>query len=257
MSEIYNRHYYVNKYITELVNETIFEYDMKSAELSMIKQFDILDGETIRLLETLPKLDRNIKIGKIKKKNKNLVNDINEGYKYYRKLFIENNNLSDDDIISIKKDAIFTTKLCKYTDFDLIKFDEKNKYTSYYYFPSISKIELYYNKNKLDVKGIKDENIKFHRDYMCSFFSRYAYMNEMVSKTNLIKFINEFSYFYRTRQLDKNYYREFNATSKFRLYEQIGGQDVAVDHVDDINVEEINILYNFFAYIQPLIERLI
>lgn len=257
MSEIYNRHYYVNKYITEIVNEDIIEYDMKSAELSMIKQYGALDSDTIILLESLPKLERNIKIGKLKKKNKNLIKDMNEGYKHYRKLFVEHNNLSDDDIISIKKDAIFTTKRCKYTDFDLIKFDEKNKYTSYYYFPSISRIELYYNKNKLDVKGIRDENLQGHKDYMCSFFSRYAYMNEMTSKTNLIKFINEFSYFYRTRQLDKNYYREFNATSKFRLYEQVGGQDVAVDYVEDIDVEEINILYNFFAYIQPLIERLI
>lgn len=257
MSEIWNRHFYVNKYITELVNETITEYDMKSAELSMIKQYGALDSDTILLLESLPKLERNIKIGKIKKNNKTLVNEMNDGYKHYRRLFMESNQLTEDDIISVKKDAIFTTKQCKYVDFDLIKFDEKNKYTSYYYFPSISRIELYYNKNKLDVKGIRDENLEGHRDYMCSFFSRYAYMNEMVSKTNLIKFINEFSYFYRTRQLDVNYYREFNASSKFRLYEQIGGNDVALDCADDIDVEDINILYNFFAYIQPLVERMI
>ena len=81
--------------------------------------------------------------------------------------------------------------------------------------------------------------------------------NYLFFTANLIKFINEFSYFYRTRQLNINYYREFNASSKFRLYEQIGGNDVALDCADDIDVEDINILYNFFAYIQPLVERMI
>lgn len=257
MSTLYKRHYYVNKSILDLVNEDIVEYDMKSAELSMIKHFNLLDEKTIKLLEILPKKDRNIKIGTLKKHNKTLVKTMNQGYIEFRQLFIDKNNLQDEDIISIKKDAIFTTKRCKYKDFDNIHFDEKNTYTSYYYFPEVSRIELYYNKEKLDVKGIQNENLKPHSDYMCSFFKRYAYMNEMSTKANLIKFINEFSYFYRTRQLDKNYYREFNASSKFRLFEQIGGKDVAVGNADDIKVEDIDIVYNFFAYIVPLIERMI
>ena len=43
MSTLYKRHYYVNKSILDLVNEDIVEYDMKSAELSMIKHFNLLD----------------------------------------------------------------------------------------------------------------------------------------------------------------------------------------------------------------------
>lgn len=257
MSEIYKRHFYINKDIDQKVNEEIIEYDMKSAGLSIIKSGKLLDERMISLLEILPKDQRSIKIGNLQKKNKELTRALNEGFEYYRKVFLESNNVKDEDIISIKKDAIFTTKRCKNMEFDYVKFSDKNVYTSYYFFPGNTQIELYYNKNKLDVKGINNDKVKLHDKYMCDFFKRYAYMNEQSTKSNLIKFIKEFSYFYKTRNLDKNYYREFNVNSRFRLYEQITKMDVSVDNVDSIDVEEIDIVYNYFSFLVPIIERMI
>ena len=257
MSNLYKRHFYINKDIEEIINEDIIEYDMKSAGLSIIKSHKLLDERTIGLLEILPKDQRSIKIGNLQKGNKELTKQLNDGFEYYRKMFMESNGISDDQIISIKKDAIFTTKRCKYLEFDEVRFDDKNSYTSYYYFPGASKIELYYNKNKIDVKGIHDDNVKLHKDHMVEFFKRYAYMNEQSTKSNIIKFIKEFSYLYKTRQIDKGYYREFNVNSRFRLYEQITGQDVTVGYCENIDVNDIDIVYNYFTFIVPIIERML
>ena len=257
ISEIYKRHFYINKDILQKVNEEIIEYDMKSAGLSIIKSGKLLDDRMISLLEILPKDQRSIKIGNLQKGNKELTKALNDGFEHYRKCFIESNNIKEEDIISIKKDAIFTTKRCTYLEFDYVQFSDKNVYTSYYYFPSNTQVEIYYNKNKIDVKGINNDKVKLHKDFMCSFFKRYAYMNELSSKSNLIKFIKEFSYMYKTRQLAKGYYREFNVNSMFRLFKQITNMDVGVDNVDDINTEDIDIVYNYFSFIVPIIERML
>ena len=257
MSSLYKRHFYINKEIIEIINEDIVEYDMKSAGLSIIKSGKLLDERTISLLEILPKDQRSIKIGNLQKGNKEFVKQLNGGFEYYRKLFIESNNISDDQIISIKKDAIFTTKRCKHLQFDEVRFDDKNNYTSYYYFPGASKIELYYNKSRIDVKGIHDNNVKLHNGFMIEFFNRYAYMNEHSKKSDLIRFIKEFSYLYKTRQLDKGYYREFNVNSAFRLFQRITGQDVTVGYCEDIDVNDIDITYNYFTFIVSIIERML
>ena len=169
VSDLYKRHFYVNKSIDLLVNNEIIEYDMKSADISIIESKGLLSEEEIELIKSLPKKVRNTKIGKMQKRNKELVKELNKGFTEYRKLLIETNEIDDSDIISIKKDAIFTTKRCDKKSFDKVQFVEKNIYTSYYYFRN--GIEIYYNKNRMDVKGINDEKLKNHKEYFASFLN--------------------------------------------------------------------------------------
>lgn len=254
-SDLYKRHFYVNKSIESLVNNEIIEYDMKSAGISIIESKGLLEKDEIDILKSMPKELRNIKIGNIQKHNKGLVKKLNEGFMEYRKVFMESNDLDINDIISIKKDAIFTTRRCREKEFDGVKFDEKNIYTSYYYFKN--GIEIYYNKNRMDVKGINDNNMKYHRKYFASFINRFCFMGETSSLSNRIKFLNEFTYMYKTRNLDINYYREFNANSIFRSFETLTGLDVALTQVGKLKPEEIDIKYNFFNYLVPMINMMI
>ena len=126
VSDLYKRHFYVNKSIDSLVNNEIIEYDMKSADISIIESKGLISEEEIKLIKSLPKKVRNTKIGKMQKHNKELVKELNKGFTEYRKLLIETNEIDDSDIISIKKDAIFTTKRCDKKSFDKVQFVEKN-----------------------------------------------------------------------------------------------------------------------------------
>ena len=254
-NDLYRRHFYVNKSIETLINNEIIEYDMKSAGISIIESKELLSEEEIELLKSMPKELRNVKIGNLQKHNKDLVKKLNEGFTEYRKMFIEANDLDINDIISIKKDAIFTTKRCNEKEFDKVRFDEKNIYTSYYYFKN--GIEIYYNRNKMDVKGINDDKIKEHKKYFGSFINRFCFMGETSSLSNRIKFLNEFTYMYKTRNLNVNYYREFNANSLFRSFDTLTGLDVALTKIGKLKPEEVDIKYNFFNYLVPMINMLI
>ena len=252
MAGLYNHHNYLNKDIKYIISNEIIEYDIKSAGFNIMKYFKLLDDEKLQKLEALDKKQRQIMLGLYKKNDKSLGNKENEKFREVRKWFFEANNLTDDDIISIKKDAIITTKRCYNTRLDNIEFVEKNIYTSYYY---INKKEFYYNLNTVDVKGISDEKLKLHKEYMLDFLYTLFKMNEISNRNRIINFIKEFSHYYKSRKLDANYYRELNEESLFRL--NVGFFNKSVGSKTATDVSLLNIDYNYLRYIIPLMSLMV
>lgn len=251
---LYERHNYLNKNISYLVSTEIIEYDMVSAGLNICKEYKLLPEQDIEELFQLPKNVRVIRLGLLQKENKNLVRDMNEGFKKARQLFFEANNIQDDEVISIKKDAIFVTKRCRVREFGNIVFQPKNTYTSYY---RINGMEFYFNnKTGIDVKGIQNDLLDLHRDYMLKFLHRFFYMNETSSPKHIIKFLNEFTYNYKTKELPLGFYRELNRESAFRTKETINGQTVGLMSISRQDFEIVDISYNYFKYLVPLISIL-
>lgn len=252
---LYERHNYTNKNIDFIISSEIIEYDMVSAGLNICKEFKLLPDEIIKDLEELPKKLRVVRLGLLQKNHKDLVKKMNDGFKEARKRFFEANGLSNDDVISIKKDAIFVTKRCKEKQFGHLKFEEKNIYTSYY---RLDDKEFYFNnKTGIDVKGINDDLLTHHKDYMLKFLHRFFYMNETSRTKNIIKYLNEFTYNYKTKQLPSGYYRELNRESTFRTHEEINGQSVGLMSISDREFNMIDISYNYFKYLVPMISILL
>lgn len=252
MNTLYQRHNYLNKDIEFLVSNEIIEYDMQSAGFNLIKKFKLLDDYKIRYLESLDKKPRQIQIGLYQRQDKELKKKLNEKFIEARKWFFDNNNLTDSDILSIKKDAIVTTKRCFETEFDNIRFVEKNEYTSYYY---LNRYEFYYNKDTLDVKGISDELLELHRDYMLDFLFNFFKMNEISKKKKVIELIKDFSYYYKRRDLNIEYYRELNVQSVFKINERLFGEKLGLRSIGD--KDAVDISYNYMHYIVPLIPILV
>lgn len=252
MSTLYNKHNYLNKNINYIISNEIIEYDIKSAGFNIMKYFNLLDKDKIKKLEFLDKKQRQIQIGLYKKYDKSLSNKENERFKDIRKWFFEVNNLSDDDIISIKKDAIITTKRCLNTQLDNIEFVEKNIYTSYYY---IDKKEFYYNKNTVDVKGINDEKLIQHREYMLDFLYTLFKMNEISKRNKIIDYIKEFSHYYKRKKLNVNYYRELNEESLFRLNSELYKNIIGSNSINDVSLLDIS--YNYLHFVIPLMRILV
>ena len=252
---IWERHYYRNKDIDFLMNNKIIEYDIKSAGLSLAKEFKYLSDNVINKLENMSKSERNRMMGIMKINNKQLVKNENTALIEARKKFIKLNELDIEDIISIKKDAIFVHKNCRELKFGEIEFVPKNIYSSYM---MINNIEFYYNKNHLDIKGINDNLLKLHNDYMLLFFKKFMCLYAVGKTNELIDFLTGFVYKYKTRNLDKEYYREFNALSMFKLNTKTSfGTEYLINYIDDENFNSIDIGYNFFKYLIPLTVMLI
>lgn len=251
---LYERHNYLNKNINYLISTEIIEYDMVSAGLNICKEYKLLPENEIEELFQLPKNIRVVRLGLLQKERKSLVKDINEGFKKARQMFFEANNLKEDDVLSIKKDAIFVTKRCREREFGNIRFEPKNTYTSYY---RLNNMEFYFNnRTGIDVKGIQNDLLELHKEYMLKFLHRFFYMNETSRPRNIIRLLNEFSYDYKTKQLPIGFYRELNRESTFRTGEQINGHAVGLMHVSKEDFKMVDISYNYFKYLVPLINIL-
>lgn len=252
--DIWERHNFTNHEIGMIVNGEIIEYDIKSAGLSLAKEYGYISKSIIDKLEEMDKTNRNIRMGLLKKNNKQLSKAENEALIKARKLFILANKLSVDDIIAIKRDAIFVSRRCNERKFGNIEFVPKNKYTSYM---EINKLEFYYNSTQLDIKGIGDVVYKQHEKYMIDFFKTYFSLMELGNKTKLISYITNFVFMYKSRLLDLRYYREFNVQSTYRLNIIVEKNVYGLETIDSSSFDSIDIAYNYFKYLVPMCTMLI
>lgn len=249
---LWKKHNYLDKTIPYIISKDIIEYDIKSAGFNLVKKYKLLDDKKIDTLEKSDKKKRQILIGLYERNDKDFKHTLNDAFVDARRLFFEANELCSNDVLSIKKDAIITTKHCTELIFDNVEFVEKHKYTSYYY---INKLEFYVGPTTLDIKGISDDKLIYHRDYMIDFLFKIFKMIETHSDDIVIKNIKEFSYHYKNRTLDIGYYRELNKDSLFKLNYELLNTMVGMVELD--SVDDVDIQYNYIHYIVPLINILI
>ena len=232
--------------ILYLTNRTIIEYDMKSANTSLAREFNLLPEDKISEIESLGKKARVVAVGKIKQSDESYHEKEKAAFMEARRLFFEKNDIQDDEVISIKRDAIFltsyasTTKVGKY-----IEFRPKNEYTSFVY---MKPLEIYYSPNGLDIKGINDEIYeKYHKAYFGDFLFTAIRMMNSCDKNQVLKFIRRFFDDYKWRRLDTGYYREFNNMSNFRY---LTGELAMDEFMEDLS--QVDISHNFKLIIQFL-----
>lgn len=245
---LYQRTTYTNPDIEFLVNTEIVEYDMRRAGISLIKKYNLLPEGEIEKLDLLDKDEQNVAIGKLQGKDREFTKRFTQSFRDARQLFFEANGLNDENILSIKRDAIFTTKECLITDFDELVFVDKNRYTSYYLF---SRYEFYYFGDGIDVKGISDLKLEQHSEYFLMALYNFMRFMENAKPKTTIEYIKDFTELYKTKNLSIEFYRELNKDSLFRLFRKFNGSTMGVEHMDDKNL--IDIQYNFKTYILPLI----
>ena len=144
-----------NPNIQYMFHEHICEYDMESASLSISKRFQLLDNELIEQLKRMPKIDRVKRIGCIQREDKSYSESLLSGIRNIRQKFIEENNLTQDDIISLHSDAIFMkTKHQVITDIEGVKFNKKGEWTSFMRF---NNIDMYYGDDFIKYQNVNKD----------------------------------------------------------------------------------------------------
>lgn len=260
-TDLYLRDNYLNNHYIKLCNKVIIEYDLKSANTSLCKEYKLLDEKTISNIEDMKKKNRVVTIGKMMRKDKKFKDNLRSSFIDIRRRFFETNGIEAEDILAIKKDAIFTLREVDTKDFGECHFVQKNKYSSYIY---IKPYEIYYTpKNKLygdggrvDVKGISDDMLIKHQDFMCDFFRKLFKIMENEDITSVYRYLKRFIDKYKTLNLAVGYYREFNNMSNIRMEDDIVYDDevfIPYEHKQ----AHINIDYNFFNILIPLLKILL
>lgn len=250
LAKLWENDNFTNQNIPFLFNMKIYEYDMKEAGFSLTKEFALLDPKIIEKLSKYKKDKRKVELGLIQRKDANYRNDLKLAFKEARRFFFEENNLDDNDVISIKKDAIFTKRKCEKTKFgNYIEFRVKNEYTSYIKLDK--KLEFYYRENTLDIKGMNEENMKYHKDYMISFIIRFFNKMETSDKKDVIEFVKRFIDKYKWRELEVGYYRTFDFNSCYRV---LGDDENAFMEYYEKDKDDLDISYNFNNILLKLLQ---
>lgn len=216
-SQLYKKHNYLNKGITFINKSIITEYDMKNAGIEILRFNDIIKEKDYDYLMSLSKLQRNVVVGKFLRENSDVNSLLMEGFIEVRRAFFETNNIDDDDVLSIKKDAIFlinkTPKQTKLNEF--FEFRPKNNYNSYIL---INNKEHYYssNEDKLDVKGYAKGIYENQKDYLFKFLKECLELKLNNNDTELFRKLILFKDDFISRNLDNEFYRDI-ITNKFNV----------------------------------------
>ena len=236
--------------VKALFNHRIVEYDMKSANTSIAREFGLLPEKRIKELENLPKKDREIAVGLILRDNPGYSEKQKLGFIAARKLFFTQNEILDEEVVAIKRDAIF---VMRYVDneqvTDNIDFRMKNVYSS---FINLGKnIEIYYNQAGLDVKGIDDEIYKErHSEYFGMFLYSLIRRIESSERNSYLTYLRMMFDMYKHRQLDSGYYREFNAKSQFHY---LDGSYANEEYIEDLNAVDISCNLNIILKLMTML----
>lgn len=203
---------WLNPDIEYIFGDEIIEYDIRDAGFNLIRQHKLLPEEKIKELLPMEKMERHITIGKMQGADKDFSDALMNKFAEIRSIFINTNKICDNDIISVKKDALFIIGEQQRTKFGMVEFRDKNRYSSYIRFPNIRDLEIYYGEDNFDIKGMGDSAISRHRLYMIEFLRNIISMlenNDIRVKRYLKKFIDD----YKFHNLDEEYYLEFNNKS--------------------------------------------
>lgn len=247
---LYKSDTFINENIFYLFNKTIYEFDMKDAGYNLTRAYKLLPNDKIEELGRLKKERRRIEIGKLQRDNPIYKERLMKAFEEARRMFFEANELQTDDIISIKKDAIFTTKYCEYYTFlEFIEFRPKNEYSSYIRLNK--RIEMYYSQTQLDIKGLSDEAIEYHRDYLINFIRLFFQKMETDDTASVLGFMRRFIDRYKRRELSIEYYRRFDRDPRFDLLDD---QSIKYYEYWDEHKEDLDIKFNYIELLVKLVK---
>lgn len=257
---LYSKHNFTDRNIVHLKNVVIREYDIRDAGMSIIKHCKILGEEQIAFLQAMPKTQKNIYIGNLMKEHPEfeIAPKMFDEYVRIRKNLFELNDIKDEEVLSIKKDAIFlVNKRLKVSNIDIYDFVEKSKFSSYI---NLMSKEFYYSSwnNRLVVKGFDKEvtKILLTRGNLFDRVRHIIQVAEFNNQSRVLKAIKDLRDDYIHYELPIDSYRDIQ-TNNFRLKYNIGGKPFCIDHVAEEMKEEIDIRNNYGRIILPLCKVLL
>lgn len=261
-SELYKKTTYLTT--RSVIVDRIYEYDIRSANTSALRASGKFDPAILTMLESLDKDTREKSIGnmiKAEKEDKSkphtnrIYNIIAKGIRKAKEQLFRANNLEDENVLSIKNDAVFVIgRKLKHTKFGEFEFKAKNQYAAYML---VEKVELYYDKRNRTVhmKGVRDEVLEHpdHQSGMIQFFVQVFDYLVMDQRKELREFLIKFTRDYKAKRLPHQYYRELNGENHYRTIIELSGFEFNLLEAGETDLDIINPVYNYTRFILPII----
>ena len=228
-------------------NNDVVEWDIHSANTSLMSYYNLQPEKVIHKILGMAKSQRVIAVGKLMRKDREFAKNLEQSFNKIVQEFMDTNQLTWDDIVSVKKDAVFV-KNHKITqsDFGDVHFIPKNQYKHVLLLP---KYEFYLSDKAIDVKGIPDEKLPLHENGMLYFVRNV--MSLASNPMKLHSFFREYVEAYKQKELDYDAYREFNSDSLFKI---LGEYPMDSETLLDDEIDDLDISFNYMNVVLPTIQ---
>ena len=241
-SSLYENMNYLSTY-PFIINNYIREYDLSAANINALYTNGYFDKSTYDLFKSYDKKKREIEIGLLIKRDSRVYEIISSEIINAKKLLFESNNIQDNEVLTIKNDAVFIiSKELVNTVFGNYEFKCKNLYNTYL---RILDLEIYYRDSLnsddifFDIKGISDNKLYLHTA-MVSLISEVCYRVQRYDKSDNIRFIMNIYENFLHRRLPIEYYRNLDSFSKYTIINNIGIyslDNISNDMIDIISID--------------------
>ena len=244
ISNLWERTLYTVK--VPFIIHPIYEYDISKANISILLDSGYIDYSRYQYYLNMEKKQRQIQIGYLQTYDSNVIKILDKGFANARQNLVMKNHIQDTEIVSIKKDAIFTTKVLEHVNFGNIHFSVKNKYDL---FCHLNKLEIYFgisseNSYIFDLKGIRDDRLEKHQfgynRFLCEIFN-YIIFDKI---EDAIKYTMSIIKEYDSRHLPIDFYREYNSQSMYRVNIGTIGSIFYIEYASINDISQIDISYN-------------
>lgn len=237
-----------------LINYWIKEYDMEKANISVLCEQGAITEEQYQTLYHLPKQSRQVAVGKMMRDNPELIQLWKKGIVDARTAFLSSNSINDNEVLYIDNDSITVIEPRSNrientleTDFGrYIHFRIKNVYSSLYRLDPID--FLYYhdaNREYYRLKYVDDQKLSTnHKNHFLEFLMTLAEEAEdnQGRVLNTLQMVKNTYCRYMGRELELDFYREFNQKSQFRL--RSSGAYIYYSDVPPTSLDHVDISYN-------------
>ena len=227
----------------------IVEYDIKAANISILHQAGAISDEYYQLLQSIPKISREIAIGNlIKEDNEADINKvgyqkiISDGIAQAKIQLFKSNNINPDNVVRIANDAVYINSSLdlKYTKFGDIEFRPKGIYTSMLILANGQFIIFMWrdiNGINIDVKGLGDDNYEDHQS-MLSIIVHVMYLLESNSYEQALIYLRDFYLDYINLKLDVSYYRSLIYNGYLTANREFLFRDIKIDDISQFDIND-------------------
>ena len=234
------------------ISGRIIEYDLKAANISILRQKEIISQERYEYLKSLPKISREIEIGLMEKADSTIYPMLQEGIIEAKKDLVSFNKIDEDQIIRVANDAVYINSELnlKYVSFgDFIYFKPKSEYNIFCKLNSLIIFCKFLEDGNLniDIKGLDstDRALELHKDFMVSIIISTIVLLERSGIQSAIDYLSEVCKKYVRRELSIEYYRELTKDSIYRFPNITSFSEFGIQYATNADLPLIDISYNY------------
>lgn len=235
-----------------IIDTHIVEYDMEKANINVLCSKGAISRETRDGLLNVPKMSREVAIGRMIRREPQLQEILAQGIMEAREVLFQKLHLKDENVLSIKNDAVYVIydgvvpSIQPVQIDEFVRFRPKGTYSSFY---KIFRKEFYYDydpvtqKEGLDIKGIGDYGIETGKSFICLLCDIF-YIALVQGPAAALKKCNEVYLSFIKKEYPIEYYRRLDSQAQYDIVDLSQYCKFQADMLAPSDIYAVDISYN-------------